>query len=77
MLHQRTSRLSRQELVELTERVAALLPRPWTQPRGRPRALTPLVRAATAPDIPDDSHVSAVIADRIVLLDGTLAPVWS
>jgi len=104
-------------LVELAGRVAALLPRPWTAPRGRPRALTllqaveatviylrrnhvqetvgefygisqstvsrvistltPLVRAATACEVPDDNAVSATIAGRIVLLDGTLVPVWS
>jgi hypothetical protein len=104
-------------LVELAERVAALLPRPWTVPHGRPRALTllqaievtviylrrnhvqetvgqlydvsqstvsraisaltPPVRAATAADVPDDARVAAAIADRIVLVDGTLASVWS
>jgi hypothetical protein len=39
--------------------------------------LTPLVRAATADCVPDDAQVTAVIANRIVLADGTLAPVWS
>ena len=117
MLHQRTSRLSKEELLALVERVAVLLPRPWTVPRGRPRGLTllqaveatviylrrnhvqesvgefydvsqstisrvialltPLVRAATAHCVPDDAQVSTEIADRIVLVDGTLAPVWS
>jgi hypothetical protein len=109
--------LSKEELLVLVERVAALLPRPWTAPRGRPRSLTllqaveatviylrrnhvqetvaefydvsqstisrvislltPLVRAATADCVPDDAQVAAAIANRIVLLDGTLAPVWS
>jgi hypothetical protein len=117
VLHQRTSRLSKEELFALVERVASLLPRPWSAPRGRPRALTllqaveatviylrrnhvqetigefydvsqstisriigvltPLVRAATAHCVPDDAQVAATIADRIVLVDGTLAPVWS
>ena len=39
--------------------------------------LTPLVRAATADCVPDDVQVAAAIANRIVLVDGTLAPVWS
>ena len=47
VLHWRTSRLSQEELVELTDVVAALLPRPWTEPRGRPRALM-LLQAAEA-----------------------------
>lgn len=101
----------------MAARIAALLPRPWTVPRGRPRALTlmqaveatviylrrnhvqesvgefyevsqstvsraisvltPLVRAATSHLVPDDAQVTAAVADRIVLVDGTLAPVWS
>ena len=39
--------------------------------------LTPLVRAATAAHVPDDAQIAAALADRIVLVDGTLAPVWS
>jgi hypothetical protein len=117
VLHQRASRLSREDLIELTARIAALLPRAWMMPRGRPRALTllqaveatviylrgnhvqetvgefhdvsqstisraisvltALVRAATAAHIPDDAQIAAAVADRIVLVDGTLAPVWS
>lgn len=36
-----------------------------------------MVRAATAHCVPDDGQVAAAIAERIVLVDGTLAPVWS
>jgi hypothetical protein len=39
--------------------------------------LTPLVRAATAREIPIEEQVKGRIAGRVVLLDGTLAPVWS
>lgn len=39
--------------------------------------LTPLVRAATADFVPDDARIAAAVANRIVLVDGTLAPVWS
>jgi DDE superfamily endonuclease len=117
VLHQRTSRLSGEELHELVARVGALLPRPWDRPTGRKRALslvyaveatviylrrnhvqevigefydvsqptisrvisllTPLVRAATAGELPTKEQVAARIAGRVVLLDGALAPVWS
>lgn len=117
MLHQRTSRLSEQELHQITARVARLLSGPWDRPGGRKRALsllyaveatviylrrnhvqdtiadiynvsqstisraiavlTPLVRAATAAEIPTDDQVRERITGRIVLLDGSLAPVWS
>ena len=40
-------------------------------------ALTPLVRAATAGEIPSTAQVKEHITGRIVLLDGSLAPVWS
>jgi hypothetical protein len=36
-----------------------------------------LVRAATACEVPSDSDVSTAIGGRIVLLDGTVVPVWS
>jgi hypothetical protein len=39
--------------------------------------LTPLVRAATAAEIPTFEQVRERITGRIVLLDGSLAPVWS
>lgn len=39
--------------------------------------LTPLARAAAAAHVPDDTQIAAAAADRIVLVDGTLAPVWS
>jgi hypothetical protein len=39
--------------------------------------LTPLVRAATACEIPTREQVEERIAGRVVLLDGALAPVWS
>jgi hypothetical protein len=39
--------------------------------------LTPLVRAATADCVPDDVQVAATLADRIVLVGGMLAPLWS
>jgi hypothetical protein len=39
--------------------------------------LTPLVREATAGEIPTRAQVEDRIAGRIVLLDGALAPVWS
>lgn len=39
--------------------------------------LTPLVRAATAAEIPTREQVRGRITGRIVLLDGSLAPVWS
>lgn len=39
--------------------------------------LTPLVRAATACEIPSEEQVKDRIAGRVVLLDGALAPVWS
>lgn len=117
MLHQRTSRLSEEELYEIVERVDVLLPTPWERPTGRKRALTlvyaveatviylrrnhvqdtvgdiynvsqstisrviaaltPLVRAATAAELPTREQVEERIAGRIVLLDGSLAPVWS
>ncbi|MGH6654536.1 MAG: hypothetical protein ACRDVE_04945, partial [Actinocrinis sp.] len=117
MLHQRTSRLSEQELREIVARVDALLPEPWERRAGRKKALSlvyaveavviylrrnhvqdvlgefynvsqatisraisllaPLVRAATATEIPTAEQVRDRIAGRIVLLDGALAPVWS
>jgi hypothetical protein len=40
-------------------------------------ALTPLVRAATATEIPTRERVQERITGRVVLLDGSLAPVWS
>jgi DDE superfamily endonuclease len=39
--------------------------------------LTALVRAATACEIPGRQQIEERMAGRIVLLDGTLAPVWS
>jgi hypothetical protein len=39
--------------------------------------LTPLVRAATAREIPTQERVEDRITGRIVLLDGALTPVWS
>lgn len=39
--------------------------------------LTPLVREATAREIPTPAQVQERIAGRVVLLDGALAPVWS
>lgn len=117
MLHQRTSRLSEEELYEIVARVEALLPGAWDRATGRKRALplvyaveatviylrrnhvqevigefydvsqatisriisilTPLVREATAREIPTREQVEERIAGKIVLLDGTLAPVWS
>jgi hypothetical protein len=117
MLHQRTSRLSEDELHEIVARVDALLPGPWDRATGRKRALslmcaveataiylrrnhvqdvigefydvrqatisrvistlTPLVRAATAAEIPSQAQVKERITGRVVLLDGSLAPVWS
>jgi hypothetical protein len=117
VLHQRTTRLSKEELYEIVARVDALLPASWDRPTGRRRALalvyaveatviylrrnhvqdvigelygvsqatisriisilTPLVRAATACEIPTREQVEERIAGRVVLLDGALAPVWS
>jgi hypothetical protein len=117
VLHQRTSRLSEEELYEIVARVDRLLPRPWDRATGRKRALslvhaveatviylrrnhvqdvigefydvcqatisraistlTPLVRAATAVEIPCTAQVKERIAGRVVLLDGSPAPVWS
>ena len=47
MLHQRTSRLSEEELYEIVARVDALLPTWWDRPTGRKRALA-LVYAVEA-----------------------------
>lgn len=38
---------------------------------------TPLVRAATAAEIPSEAQVKERITGRAALLDGGLAPVWS
>jgi hypothetical protein len=113
VLHQRTSRLSEEDLYEIVARVDALLPASWERPTGRRRVLalvyaveatviylrrnhvqnvigefynvsqatisriistlTPLVRAATAREIPTREQVQERIAGRVVLLDGALA----
>jgi hypothetical protein len=57
VLHQRTSRLSEEELHEIVARVDALLPGPWNQATGRKRALS-LVYAVEATVIyPRRNHV--------------------